>query len=88
MNFLRSVKSQAKLLLEFRTDKDPMFKKSLAVGAQEGVTDHYRRYINFETFIKNLTTYGFQVAYQHEDQGLSVHGDDNPFLGRVVAIKD
>ena len=44
--------------------------------------------LNFETFIKNLTTYGFQVAYQHEDQGLSVHGDDNPFLGRVVAIKD
>lgn len=88
MNFLKSVKSQAKLLLEFRTDKDPMFKKSLNVGAQEGVTDHYRRYLNFETFIQSLGTYGFKVVYQHEDQGLSVHGEDNPFLGRVVAVKD
>lgn len=88
MNFLKGVKSEAKLLLEFRTDKDPMFKKSLAIGAHEGVTDHYRRYINFETFLKSLDTYGFKVIYQHEAQGLSVHGDDNPFLGRVIAIKE
>lgn len=88
MTFLQGAKPQAKLLLEFRTDKDPMFKKSLAVGTQEGVTDHYRRYINFDKFIKSLAGYGFNVIYQHEDQGLSVHGDDNPFLGRVIAIKE
>lgn len=87
MDFLMGMKTGAKLLLEFRTDKDPMFKKSSQLSKTEGVTDHYRRYINFEIFCADLESRGFEVGYRIEADSLSVRGEDNPYLGRIVAVQ-
>ena len=96
IKFLSTMKVGGKLLLEFRTDKDPMFEQSSKVGKNEGVTNHYRRYINFVEFCQTLESLGFRVDYQHEADNLSVrnyedpilgHVHDNPWLGRIVATK-
>lgn len=96
MKFLSTMKQGGKLLLEFRTDKDPMFQQSSRVGSNEGVTNHYRRYINFTNFCKSLEKLGFELNYQTEADNLSVreyddpvlgHVYDNPWLGRIVATK-
>jgi len=87
LDFALGLKPSAKLLLEFRTDKDPMFLRSTKISETEGITDHYRRFINFEGFLSTLTGRGFEILYSREADGLSVRGDDNPFLGRIVAKK-
>jgi tellurite methyltransferase len=88
LTFLSFLKEGAKVFLEFRTDKDPMFLRSQQISKNEGVTDHYRRFINLEEFVKLLPTYKLKIDYIHEAQGLSVRGDDNPYLARIVAHKD
>lgn len=88
MTFLSSLKEGAKVFLEFRTDKDPMFLKSTQISQDEGITDHYRRFINVEEFTKLLPTYNLKLDYVHEAQGLSIHGQDNPYLARIIAHKE
>ncbi|WP_032113732.1 class I SAM-dependent methyltransferase [Candidatus Paracaedibacter symbiosus] len=87
LDFLTGMKSGAKLFLEFRTDKDPMYQRSLQLSRTEGVTDHYRRYIHFKNFCTELDSLGFSIVYALEAQGLSIHKEDNPYLGRIIALK-
>lgn len=91
---VRALKCAAKLLtpsgrifLEFRTDKDPLMKKGQVVGASERVTDHYRRFINFDAFCERLAMYGFSIEFCLERSGLAKYGDDDPTVGRVIAKK-
>lgn len=85
--FLSQLKSGAKVLFEYRTKHDPMFAKSDKISTNEGRTDHYRRYLDHDQLCNDLMSCGFHIKYRHEAQGLSVRGDDNPVLGRVVAKK-
>lgn len=96
IKFLSTMKPGGKLLLEFRTDKDPMFQQSSKIGRNEGVTNHYRRYVNFDEFCTNLNLLEFEIDYRHEADNLSIrsyddpvlgHVYDNPWLGRVIATK-
>ena len=87
IRFLSELKKGAKVFLEYRTIKDPLFEKSTKISETEGYTDHYRRYIDHAEFCRSLEKIGFIIKYEIESLGLSVRGDDNPFLGRVVAKK-
>ena len=87
VRFLSELKQGATVLLEYRTMNDPLFAKSTKMSGTEGRTDHYRRYIDHSEFCQSLKKIGFVIKYQNEGQGLSVRGDDNPVLGRIVAKK-
>ena len=76
-----------RLFLEFRTDKDPLMQKGTVVGNNERITDHYRRFINFDAFCTRLVTYGFSIDFWLERSGLAKHGDDDPIVGRIIAKK-
>lgn len=76
-----------RLFLEFRTDKDELMERGVVVGVNERVTDHYRRFINFEEFCERLAGFGFSIDFRVERNGLSKHGDDDPTVGRVVATR-
>lgn len=76
-----------KIFLEFRTDKDLLMHQGQVVGANERVTDHYRRFINFEEFCERLTRFGFSIDFRLERSGLAKHGDDDPTVGRVIGKK-
>lgn len=81
------LKKNGLLLLEFRTNKDPLMNKGEAISSSERITDHYRRFIDFSTFCEKLNKIGFEVEYSVEKQGLAAHGKDDPVVARVVARK-
>lgn len=81
------LKTKGKLLLEFRTNKDPLMQQGSKVSESERVTDHYRRFIDFEKFCEKLSSIGFSIDYKIEKQGLATHGNDDPVVARVIATK-
>lgn len=83
----RLLPAGGRLLLEFRTDKDRLMNQGVAVGANERVTDHYRRFINFDEFCQSLDQFGFSIDFSLERSGLAKHGDDDPVVGRVIATR-
>jgi len=83
----RLLKNNGKLFLEFRTINDPLMAKGEHLNETERITDHYRRFIDFKKFCAKLADIGFYLEYSVEKQGLAAYGNDDPIVGRVVAIK-
>lgn len=81
------VHSGCMMLHEFRTVKDPLFKQGLALGDREKFTDHYRRFIVLSDLIGLIEGLGWRVLFSIEEAGLARLGDDDPVVGRLVAIK-
>lgn len=75
------------LLLEFRTINDKLMNEGKKLSVTERVTDHYRRFIDFEKFCNKVIALGFDLIYTIEKSGLASFGSDDPVVGRVVAIK-
>jgi cyclopropane fatty-acyl-phospholipid synthase-like methyltransferase len=65
------------ILIEVRTNKDENLKKTY-----EG---HFRRYVDFEVLKEKISNLGFSIDYAIESQGLSVYGNEDPYLARIVA---
>lgn len=82
--FLSQVKVGGRLLLEFRTDKDPLYNLSTKISGTEGKTDHYRRYINFQGFCEALVSLNYEISLAVEQDNLSVAYKDDPRLGRIM----
>lgn len=73
------------LFIEARSDKDPMFLQGKQISNNENITDHYRRYLNFQDTLTQIKNLGFSIIEADEANNLSVYGEDNPFLIRIVA---
>jgi hypothetical protein len=56
-------------------------------GETERITDHYRRFIAFDKFCEKLSSFGFNLLFAVEKQGLATYGTDDPIVGRIVATK-
>lgn len=56
-------------------------------AGHESVKPHYRRFINSEKLVAELTGYGFEIEELVEKDGIAVYKDDNPVVVRVVAKK-
>jgi SAM-dependent methyltransferase len=85
-----SLKSGGLICLEARSIYDPLYEKGEKSDAQDqdvSVCGHYRRFIRSSQLVDELISLGFQVEFQMEADGLSVHNDDNPVLVRVIARK-
>jgi adenylylsulfate kinase-like enzyme/SAM-dependent methyltransferase len=83
----RLLKAEGRLLLEFRTTLDPLMKKGERISETERKTDHYRRFVDFSTFCNKVTSLGFSLDYKIEKRGLARFGNDDPVVGRIVAVK-
>ncbi len=73
--------------LEARSQKDPMFKQGKKISDTENITDHYRRYSDFEEIKEKIINIGLEILEDVESNNLSVFGDDNPVLIRIIAKK-
>jgi tellurite methyltransferase len=73
--------------MEFRTTKDPLFKKGEALSDTERMTDHYRRFIDAPAFRKALEAMGWEVTYFVESNGLAVFREEDPVVCRMVATR-
>ncbi len=88
LNFCASILPKGgRMFHEFRTIHDPLMLKGQALSANERLTDHYRRFIDTDSFRKKLTGYGFREAYFVEAQGLAKFGNDDPVVARIVHEK-
>lgn len=84
-NIKKICKKNCLIFLEFRTIKDPLYKKGKKLSKFERYTDHYRRFIDFDNFTKNLEkNKNFVVIYKIEKKGLAKYKNDNPVVGRVI----
>lgn len=73
--------------IEVRSTKDPLCGIGKNVGKHEWSTDHYRRFIESETFVKLLLDKTFKLLYFTEEDNLSIYKNDNPVLIRIVLEK-
>ena len=78
--WLSTLPSSTKLLIECRSDKDK--------GDKHYGTDHYRRLINYEDLLLDLEAIGYTIEYSVESKGLSPYHKEDPFLIRVEARRD
>lgn len=74
-------------LVEARTTKDSLYGQGKHVGNNAYVTDHYRRFIDSQDFLKECLNLGFKVLFFTEKSGLSVFNNDDPVLMRIALKK-
>ena len=82
------IKNKTKILLEFRTIKDPLYKLGKKIGKHERFTDHYRRFIDvkeIEEYFRNNTK--FKIIKLIEKKGLARHKKENPVVCRLILKK-
>ena len=86
-NLTRFNKLKPLIVLEFRTTKDELMKKGKKLSKFERYTDHYRRFIDTETFEKKIKKMGFIITYKKLGINLSKTKKDNPHLCRIIFKK-
>lgn len=70
------------LVLEARTIFDTLYGQGTKVGRHEFRTDHYRRFIDPDEFLANLTR-RFSVRYFEISKGFAPFGDEDPIVMRA-----
>ena len=81
------LRSQGQLLIEARTVNDPLYGKGTEIGTHEFITDHYRRHIDAQDFLRRVLSRGFQLHFFHESDGLALFHDENPVVVRMALIR-
>ena len=51
------------------------------------VTDHYRRFVHFDTIIGRVESVGFKIIYKVQSKGLAPYGTEDPVVIRLIAQK-
>ena len=64
---------------EFRSAED--------VERSKVYDDHYRRFVETDHLLAELTNRGFSIKEFYKGTGLSIYKDEDPFLARVLAEK-
>lgn len=70
--------------IEVRTVKDPLYGVGEDCGDNAYRTDHYRRFIDSQKFLKKMLSFGFNLLFFTEENNLSVYKGDDPVLMRIV----
>lgn len=70
-------------LIEARTIYDTLYGEGKKVGLHEFKTDHYRRFIDPKTFLKDMAT-SFTVSYFEINSGFAPFGDQDPLIMRAA----
>lgn len=90
----RTIKQVSKILkpkglffIEARSINDDMFKKSIKISKQEGETNHYRRFMDFDKMKQKLLDSSFKIIYEIESKNLAIYKDENPTIIRFIARK-
>jgi len=86
-NVYKSLSNDGLFCIEVRTTKDPLFGVGQSCGDNVYITDHKRRFIDSDDFLKNVLSLGFKLIYFTEKDNLSIYKNDNPVLMRMVLKK-
>lgn len=75
------------IVFEFRTIKDSLMNKGRRISKFERITDHYRRFIDVNNFLKKFDNKKIKILYKKEALNLSKYKRDNPHLCRLILSK-
>lgn len=78
----------AQMWHEFRTLRDPMMKEGEHLSVNERLTDHYRRYLDPDSFRAKLKALGWQEVFFVESDGLAKFGEQDPVVARVGVVRE
>jgi ubiquinone/menaquinone biosynthesis C-methylase UbiE len=85
LNFLKNYsKKNTVVALEFRTTKDILLNKGKKISKYERLTDHYRRFIDVNDFVKKIVKNKFNIIYIKQGVNFSKYKNDNPHLCRLI----
>ena len=83
----KSLEKNGLFCIEARTTNDPLYGVGEDFGDNTFLTDHRRRFIESNIFLKKILSFGFELLFFTEENNLSVCGDDNPVLMRIIFKK-
>lgn len=83
-----TLKDNGLFFIEIRSVHDELFGQGDAVDGNSFVTDHYRRFVNFEDFVGRIEAVGFNVIYKLQSKGLAIYKTEDPMVIRVIAQKN
>ena len=86
-NVKKIMKKNSKLFLEFRTTKDPLMKIGKKISNNEVVSDHYRRFINVQEFLKDIKKNNFKIFYKASSNNFAKFGNERPHICRMILKK-
>ena len=86
-NVKKIMKKNSKLFLEFRTTKDPLMKLGKKISNNEVVSDHYRRFINVQEFLKDIKKNNFKIFYKASSNNFAKFGNERPHICRMILKK-
>ena len=75
-----------KILLEFRTIKDPLISKGKKISPTERITDHYRRFIDPSLLLITIKK-KFVPIFMVQGFGLARYKKENPHVCRIIFKK-
>ena len=86
--FFRNIKNNThfscQIFLEFRTDRDPLMSQGKYLSKYERFTDHYRRFINVDSFKKRIEKRKFKILFLKTSNKFAIFKDDKPEVCRVI----
>jgi len=80
-------KAPLRLFLECRSNRDISNRPGVRLSESEIVHGHYRRFIDKELLLGNLTKFGFSILSVQEEAGLAPNAEEDPIIIRVSAEK-
>ncbi len=83
-NIKKNIDSSCQIFLEFRTDKDPLMLEGKYISKYERYTDHYRRFINVDSFIKRMKKKKINILFLKTSNKFAVFKKDKPHICRVI----
>ncbi len=86
----RNLNPYGKLCIEVRGQKNEIFQVGIPVEGEPDafiLNDHYRRFLNFESFCDELKTIGFRIDYAKEEKGFAPYNGTNETYIRIIASK-
>lgn len=76
----RLMKTGERLYLEFRSKEDANLEKTFG--------NHYRRFVDTDTFVDEAVSNGFDLEYRHTGQGMARYKSEDPFVSRLIFTKN
>jgi len=74
------MKSGEKIFLEFRSKEDAELEKTFG--------NHYRRFVDTDAFIEESAANGLSLDYRMTGQGMARYKREDPFVSRLILVKD
>ncbi len=78
------------LCIETRGQKNEIYKKGKPVSGQPDAyiyNDHYRRFVDFKKFVKDIKDIGFTIVESAEETGFAPYKDTDYHFIRIIARK-